>query len=571
MHRLGVVKAPVKNGILALVLLACAATIYALASKGHAASQAGPSASLNVGKTQTSSSFTHATTSSSSDNAALVTGKLLIIAPEKPELARMIQKQLAIDLAACGAVTEIITPGNGNSPIQEGQRGPDLFARIEVPNLENSGLLNRETKVKINVSLGTAPWQDNHYTISGSSPALVQFHWSGTLDLTSTFSGVRTDGSAVLAREISKNISGAISNQLAEFSSKHTLLTALPDAFYQPYIPVQDFAPLNKLQAKRIFSYPWLLTHNETFWKFSLPPEGMAALNQMAEAFKAAGWTGEPYGTNAMDYSVHLVKEGKKLDIFREKSGFGSPQASEAPANYIAHYSDPFSRDEVLKVVDFLFSQKPPLQLLLPFKNTFNREQQRRFTELAQSGESRSFPVMLALAEQYVNAKDTNAALPLLLQAKALSIVETSGSEASSRVDELAKRLYPNESAKLPQVSPDVYKRLGFVEATPALDTGLIRRKFGQPLLIFATDSEGRAESAAILCSLQRSNSCQFAVSQARDGMSSRSTRSLSAKEAWNITETMTFSKSSYLLRAIHEAGSGEVAFELKSQPQTTL
>ena len=304
-------------------------------------------AAFNLGKTETSSSLSSASTSSASDNSVFTSRHLLFIAENPQPLSRRIAALLAPQLKDIPQIEQLET-ASAPALLAEGAEAPDLFLRLNLVALTEDGILSRSMKATVTASLGSAPWQCNYYSQDAGTPPLVHFGWDATLETDSTFSGLRSDRYAEVARSIADAFAKAIRKQLEDLSAKYPALPELPRDFYGPYQPVADFDFLKAAQARRACSYYDLLTHNQTFWQFQTATNPVPKLQQLISRLNAAGWKiSDANLTNTEDYVIRCRQGDDEMEIFRQRTDRMSfPPPAQTEMDFIAHYRRPFSKAE---------------------------------------------------------------------------------------------------------------------------------------------------------------------------------------------------------------------------------
>ncbi|MEO5802145.1 MAG: hypothetical protein ABIR24_01340, partial [Verrucomicrobiota bacterium] len=295
------------------------------------------------------------------------------------------------------------------------------------------------------------------------------------------------------ARDIAEQLLKGMTNEMSKLARKYPALPELPREFYGTYEPVFDFDFLKEMKAKRAYSYHGLFTHNETFWKFETATNPVPQLQQIIEQLKAAKWLVETSSlTNTFDYYLRLHRGDAGLEIFRperERMDLASLEKKENTLDFIVHYERPFSDAEREAALEKLFAANAPLETLLPFQNSFFPKQRDRYYALLEKTPATSPRSYLLLAEHYQQRHDTNAALKMLLRAKALR-ASLDSSDLDSQIDTLAKKISPKEKLKL-EVTPELYREFGFLEITNAPQTFEMERAFGQPVLLFLNGKRG--------------------------------------------------------------------------------
>ena len=517
----------VKTGLLIAVCLlgfalVCVSTAMIWTNRGHSQ----PQAAFNIGKTETHSSLSSSSTSSSLENSTFSSRRVLLVADEPHPLSRRIARLLAQKLKDCPQIEQLDTT---NSPVMlpEGAVAPDLFLRVDLVELKTTGVLafSGSMKATVTASLGNSPWQSSSYSSDDATPPLVNFIWNAMLDSESTFTGLRSDRYAAAAESIAEELAKAIRKEIEELSTKYPALPEVPAGFYGPYQPVADFEFLKMLKATHACSYCSLLSHNQTFWLFQTATNPVPELQNMIRQLEAAGWKFSSVNlTNTADYYVRCRRSGTELEIFRDRSdqmSFRSAAKPEAAIKFIAHYRQPFSRAEREAALEKLFAEQRPVETLLPFRNSLSRAQRDAFYALIEKSPATSPQACVQLADIYLNRKQTNDALNMLLRAKALTATLKDATTLQSSIEGVAKKISPKKTLKL-EVTPEICRELGFLEITNLTQTVEQERAFGQALVFFGPGERGIRIFALTISPPQKKAYPWFMV-QAEDGMRSSS------------------------------------------------
>jgi hypothetical protein len=511
-HRLSIGSEGVKRfAKVGLVLTACLLAFFLvtrLTGSGAAANarKEHASASFSFGKTESHNNSFSGSSYSSSDNSAFSSRRVIFVQTKSHPLSERIGALVAERLKDCPGIDrfEIVEP---SAMLTEGMAAPDLFLRLDLIELKEEGLLSRSTKTTVTAFLGSAPWQSSHHNQGPSTPPLVQFAWNATFASDATFRGIRSDRYGELARSIADDCAKGISNQIAALSTKFPALPDLPPDFFGPYQPVEDFQFLKEVKAARACSYYGLMTHNQTFWKFQTATNPVPQLERIISQLQATQWkVGTVSVTNTEDYFVSAGRDHAELEIFRVRPygmGLSSPEKPLTSVEFVVHYQKPFSREKLETALEQLFVEQRPLETLLPFQNAFSRDQRERFYALVEKSPATSPQACIQIAESYLNRKQTNAALNLLLRAKALAVAAIDPSEVESRVEALAKKISAKEKLDL-KVTSEICRELGFIELTNGLQAVEQERALGQPLLMFGVNERGLKTFALTIRSPQK-------------------------------------------------------------------
>ncbi len=482
-----------------------------------------PKASVQLGSTHASSQMSSSSTSSSTDGATFTPQRALLVYDDaKDPLLKRVALLMAEQLTNGGCFQEVRIVGKAPW-IPQGERAPDVFIRLDLPSLGSKGVIIRTTKTSVEASFSTAPWSSNHHSSDYATAPVVSFAWRGYLNLESTFQGIRTDAYGDMTKAICGSLTKAISNEVQALSAKFPPMPELPSCFYGPYRPVEDFAALTAVRAERGCSYHGLFTHNQTFWRFTSSSNAADQILHLIREFEKAGWRCKDTSlTNTTSEYARLGKDASRLEIFRVPAGgeaFHGP--SQTMSEFVVHYREPFSQEEVTNAIDQLFATDPSAESLVAFRQSFSGSQQERFYELIKKSPGVHPQACANLASHFLSLKDTNSALKMLLRAKALSIAADDPTAVLSSIDSIARQISPREPLKL-ELTSDLCREAGFLELTNGFSSIEAEVPLGKPLLLFGA-ATGGLERIALTIRLGQNGNHPWSLTRAQENFRSRS------------------------------------------------
>ncbi len=534
-----------KWGLIVAVVL-CGLWLFARVAGLGAKNKAGGASaglSFNVGKTETHNNISSSSTTAASEHAGFNCRRVLLIQTQPDRLSARIAALVSQQLTNDSQIEQVewVKPP---ATFSQGAQAPDLFIRIGSVRLEENGILSRSLKATFDGSIGDRPWESSRYVHDSGTPPLVQFTWNTLVENNSIFKGIRSDRYGDTVGSIADEFVKGISNQLETLSAKYPALPEWPRAFYGPYEPINDFDFLKEVKGLRACSYYGMFTHNETFWEFQTATNPAPQLERIIGQLESAQWKfGYASLTNTQDYYASLQKGKATLEIFRaDRNRLSSLSGkTEDFIGFVAHYRKPFSAAEREAALETLFSGQPSVESLLPFQNVFSGAQRERFYALMEKTPATTPATGLSLAERRLNRKETNAAVNLLVQAKALAIAGNDPTAVLSNVESMAKRISPKQDLKL-EVTPEVCRELGFLELTNATQTLELEREPGQPILWFGQGERGLTVLALVI-QPPRHGVYQWKFSQARDGIESTTSSSFNLAEEKTWRNTFSFNQ----------------------------
>lgn len=389
----------------------------------------------------------------------------------------------------------------GNHPaLPVGARAPDLFLRLEVDELHETGWFSRSTKAVLTASLGNAPWQSSHSIIDETTPPLIGFDWSAVLDHQSTLKGFEKVKYRGVADSIAGEFAKSITNQLAKLHTEHGALPELPAHLYGPYHPAPQLSFLDDVQARLELSYYGLLTHNETFWRFQAS-DPVPQLDKIVQQLRAEGWhLHSAQVTNTGALFVRATQAEARLEIFkpREARLHPGPNALQPETvEVVLHYREAFSRAQRRAALDRLLSERAPVDTLLLFERSFSTSQRKRFHALLAEKPASSPAAYLSLARMHLEQKDTNQAIEVLTRAKALAVTLQNPSALEAQIGNVARQISPKADLPLP-VTAETLRELGFLEITAAAASLVVEKAVDEPLLLFCLPDDGQPRTLCL-------------------------------------------------------------------------
>lgn len=525
-----------------------------------------PRASIQVGKTETSTSLSTASTTDSVEDAGFSARHVLLYSDNPHPLNRRIVALIAQQLTNCPFIERLET---ADSPrvMTNGTASPDLFLNVNLVSLKQSGVLSSSMKTTVSASLGSAPWDSTYYSRDYSTPPLVLLAWNAGLDSDSTFTGVRSDRYADVAHSIAESLAKAIRKEIEDMAGKYPELPDLPADFYGPYRPVADFDFLKELHGRRVMSYCGLFTHNQTYWKFVTATNPVPQLQHIIGQLEAAGWKiTDARLTNTLTPLVRGRQGDAELEIFHPHEvsmSFSADAPAAKPLEFVAHYRLPFSKPEHDAAMEELFSGNCPVDQLLPFQQLFSPAQRQKFFEMAVKMPATSPRVCIQLASVYLNRHQTNEAIAQLTRAKALASTIKDSTALNTDIESASRKISPRIPLKL-EVTSDVCRGLGFLELTNLARSVELERALGQPFVLF-----GPAQHGIKICSLTVSaplkDEYPWVVLQSEDGSHSWSSSSfaLNGQEDWQTS--LTFNGQTLKITATPQPDKKRVKFSVQA------
>ena len=167
------------------------------------------------------------------------------------------------------------------------------------------------------------------------------------------------------------------------------------------------------------------------------------------------------------------------------------------------------------------------------------------------------------LADVYRRRHQTNAAVDVLLRAKALAFTLDDASGLESEIEEQAKKISPKVKLKL-AVTPETCRALGFLEITNAAQTFERECDLGQPLLLFTTGKRG-CKTIALTVRPPQKGAYPWTLAQAEDGMRSTSSSSFDLTGAGEWRQTFTVGEAPLKVTALPLSGQRRIKFTLQT------
>ena len=524
-----------------------------------------PGAFLQFGKTETHNNTASTTTSTASGNACFSARRLLILNRSGHPVAQRIAHLLRDRLRELPWIQQVDFADPSTAP--DKSRAPDLFLTLDLAQFDQSGLLHHTTRAVLNASLGSAPWQSTCYSGDSSTAPLLHFDWNTHIESESTFTGIHSDRYRAIVDDLGGSLLAGVSNQIAGFAEKYPPLPELPAEFYGPYVEAAGLAALKAFGIQPLYSSCGLFTHNETYWSFEPLTDASPELQRLADQLITNQWkTSLPLTTNLENFNARFNRGDERLEIFRLRdSDTYSPGRSAArPQRFIIHYRKPFTEAEQEKAVDKLLARADATDVVMPFEESLNRAQRQRLDEMLEHEPLLIPQHALRLAQLYFKRADTNAALNMLLSAKALSTSLDDPSSVQSDVDELAKKISHGKKLDL-EIPASTYRGLGFLEITNGTQSFTFDCLLIQPVRMFAMNG-GHSQTVTLKIGPPQKEAYPWTMLQTREGSRSTSKSTFNRPPQGPWTQAFTFDDIACKFSILPSADSRQMTVTIQTQ-----
>jgi hypothetical protein len=246
------------------------------------------------------------------------------------------------------------------------------------------------------------------------------------------------------------------------------------------------------------------------------------------------------------------------------------PGHSNPPSvRFIAHYREPLTRSERAAALDLLLASETPIETLLLLRNSFSPAQWARVTQMLEQNPTADPNACIMLARDRLAHHQTNGAIAMLVRAKALAQALGNPGGAQAKVQSLAKEIRPKGELPL-DVTPEIYRDLGFIEVTNAPQKLVVEKPLGKPALFFALDRKSRIRTLALRLDPPPTTNAPAPVCcfQSGPGMQSSSSSSLSLAQLSSWSQTFDLGRYPAELK-LGRSGDA-IRYELTPRPEHT-
>lgn len=457
-------------------------------------SDGGFKAHLAVIEAKTNTSTTSAI--SSSDNSRFSCAKMALIVEDDHPLLQRVAAELVAHLEAIPAVKAVELLPHGAFP-KSGGRTPDVFMRMSLGRIDETALpYSRTIEAQIGVHVGRIPWHSVHSYVDRNQPPLLHYNLSFDMTHVSTTTGYESVRYSLAAANIAKDLAETIATTFAQWRDKYGLLPDLSDEFYGSYVATELPEALREREPERLGSYTGLLTHNETYYRFTLTGDPVAPITAVRDAMVAAGWKELSSDLDASSLNLRLAKDARQIHIFRTQQHRPfhgevviSTGADQEPSCLIGVVDvQRFGDDELEAVLDGLLTVPISMERLTLFERMFSRKQEDRWFEILREQPPRDVFTQLRLAEMCERREQSTEAVQALARAKTLLWAVRDDSTYKNRMKKLAKKLGDETLMDSPP-APEDFRAVGFLAVAPGKEME-VEAVANEPVTVFCFDRE---------------------------------------------------------------------------------
>lgn len=347
-----------------------------------------------------------------------------------------------------------------------GQEVPDILVSLSMPDYQESGLpIAKQYQLKLKAHVGREFAHGSTYTITNSTPPVVNFSSNIQMDYSAKQTGVETSGAqyTAVSNDIAKSLQKAV---LDIFKKDEDLELPARDQipeFFPQYQSPPEFSFLKTLQAQSKFSGPRFMQPTSAAWTFTSDLTIEELHEQIETPLLADGWKGRDAITEQQASGLYYgqwSRGGESLSLLPEKDGGSmAPQESSSggPQVYSVIYTRGMTNAEVEQAFLTVLTRPITESMLLPFVNQWHlgKDQLIEYFDKHMPTQANSYRI---LAEWKLHAKDQSAAQELILHGYAMDRLVGNGSQQST-FEQLAKKA---GMGKLPdRLMPEVIETLG--------------------------------------------------------------------------------------------------------------
>jgi hypothetical protein len=394
--------------------------------------------------------------------------------------------------------TETVDVIDSFQAIAPGSELYDQYITLSAPDLTIKGMLitGQDVDATIKVSMSPTLFTSRTSYSTSQDLATLKLSYEATLSHSSTTTGYESANAKhkTVANNIAQELSTSLGKALNESVIKAGARPVLPVSFVADYEPVpKQLAQSLANDWEQLISGHGHMTPNTTIWTRTTMDRD-AALNELTKQLIDAGFTGkiEP----KIDYSHwHLrynLGEGKVLDVFESREGYGQPIEG-VSAKLIIRYRQRMAKAKVTELIDELIANHPEVSFedLLPLLNMMTPTQQEALAKRMMDVPPTRIPAALAAARLLHDTGRSEQAMDILDRVALLFEFDDEG-VSKNTIKKLGQEITGDPEWDIPKPTAAQLATAGFVRLTAGTpieaDVALNESVFGY---IYTDESKG--------------------------------------------------------------------------------
>lgn len=416
-----------------------------------------------------------------------------------------------------------------------GDKAPDLFVMLDLSAIEESGIVGRNLKATVTLTLGTALTKSNHSVSNSFSPPTVDLSARFTIEHTSSLTGIESSAARyrLQGNNIAQEVGKAITEKLKSLRTEHRTLPALPDSFYPEWVSTPEFAFLADHDASLLVSLHGLCYRNETLWVIENVSNAADLMGQIHSELTSLDWKGEPGKFENGTLNMRMSSGPGVLEVFHVKQRHGAIHQADANKSddlgipVYVRFRHCMTRDEQQEAYgQMLTAATPDVEQLASLRRMGSHEHRPQLVSMIENTPPQSTEASMMLAEHYSAEKQ----IPDLQRAlKAVYVLSWCGQHNTgidSRIRQLCRKHKLDEKSVRDVDFVQLQSlRLPYVTKESAHWEQTIRE--GESATTFVRDGDNWQVVAVTLHNVQRQpeNNTAFDTTVTQGNPSSRSTR----------------------------------------------
>ncbi|MEJ2703332.1 MAG: hypothetical protein P8Z79_12905 [Sedimentisphaerales bacterium] len=459
-----------------------------------------------AGVLESNNSLSTGTSSTTSGNAKLVAGSIIIRNESHHVLidkaCRFMQAKL-VELPYVEKVEYWPSGVEMSDPLNRA----DIVIAVDAHKITEGGFgINRKLQAEISCYAGTEPVETFHHTHYHNSPPRINFSMNNNLTHNSLFKGFESSKAKYeqQSKDIGQQLVGAITKQFEKWIEKYGLMPELPEYMYGREGNEVEFDFLKDRNALLLHHSGGLLNNFYTVWSYEDERPNVEAFRDVCEILREQGWAGGYGGKESGKRNEHKIesftmsKGDDHIQIFRmrgrkDSGGIinGDDESLEKKLPIIVEYQSLFTNEQIDDVLGKLFASEADLDTKLIFENySFDKGVKQLLLDSVRSQSIKTMDGYLMVGRYYAHEDETAKATEALMMARALGRAEQDHGPSSNEIRKLAKKIGDESLAKV-AIGIEHYKRAGFIDLSTVQDGAVYERAVDEPLMFYSVADDG--------------------------------------------------------------------------------
>ena len=330
-----------------------------------------------------------------------------------------------------------------------GDKAPDLFVMLDLSAIEETGIVGRDVKATVTLTLGSALTKSNHSVSNSFSPPTLDLSARFTIEHASSLTGIESSAARyrLQGNDIAQEVGKAITEKLKSLRAEHRALPTLPESFYPEWVPTPEFAFLADRDASLLTSLHGLCYHNETLWVIRNVSNATDLMGQIHSELTSLDWKGEPGNFENGTLNMRMSSGPSVLEVFHVRQRHGPihqadmNKSDDSGIPVYVRFRHCMTRDEQQEAYSqMLTAATPDVEQLASLRRMGSHEHRQQFVSMIQNAPPQSSEAWMMLAEHYSAEKQIPDLQRALKAVYVLSWCKQHSSGIDSRIRQLCRK-----------------------------------------------------------------------------------------------------------------------------------